>query len=308
MADRQKNGPLHCPALSILKRINRTICYWQSRRYRSQVLKKNLQQGLPPRQRILLLAPHMDDDMIGCAGLIAHYHHLGARIVCIYITDSAADLAGRERLSSMATRMRETKASGRALGIQQTYFLNQPDGRVRDDQALIEKMKAILQKEKPQLLLMPYPRDPHPDHRAAAFLAAKALQTSGADGIAPYFYQLRTPIPLAQIDLALDISDFFESKRALLKGYRSQSQFIFSLALHLQSCQGALLGRACRAVEVFATAPLDPSAAMSGDGADDGLQVRRHLHVGCKALRWRGGMKPEKPPMHSKNREVLPCS
>jgi LmbE family N-acetylglucosaminyl deacetylase len=308
MADQQKTGPFHRSALKILKKINRTIFCWQCRRFRSQVEKKHLQYGLPPRERVLLLAPHMDDEMIGCAGLIAHYHHLGARIVCVYMTDSAADRAGSERRASMAIRMRETKAAGRALGIQQTYFLNQPDGRLRDDPALIEKMKAILEKENPQLLLMPYSRDPHPDHRVTAFLAAKAMPLSGAAGIAPYFFQLRVPIPLAQIDLALDISDFFESKQTLLKGYRSQSQFVFSLALHLQSCQGALLGRACRAVEVFAAAPLDRLAAMSNDGADDGLQVWRHLHVGFKASRWRCRLKPEKPPAHPKSREVLPCS
>jgi len=308
MTRKLKNGLFQNAALKIVKRVNRMMCIWQSWRQRKLIQAKNFRQGLPFAKRILVLAPHMDDEMIGCAGLISHYQRLGARIVCVYLTDSAIDQTGIERLSCMATRMRETKAAGRALGIQQTYFLNQPDGRLRENPSLIEKLKAILEKEKPQLLLMPYPRDPHPDHRAIASLAAKAMPISGAGGIAPYFFQLRAPIPMEEIDLVLDISDFLESKRVLLKGYRSQPQFIFDLSLHLQSCQGVLLGRACRAAEVFAAAPLYRLAPTAGDVTDTRRQVKRHLHVGYNALRWRGSTKPEKVPAHSTLDEGLPCS
>jgi len=304
MVDQLINGPLHHSALQILKGINRTICYWQSRRYQALAQNKPFQQGLPSRQRVVLLVPHMDDEIIGCAGLIAHYHRLGARITCIYLTDSSVDRTGYERLAYISSRLRETKAAGSALGIRQTYFFNQPDGRLRENPVLIEKIGAILDKEKPELLLMPYPRDPHPDHRTTAFLAAKALLLSKTDGIAPYFFQLRAPIPLEQIDMVLDISNFLDSKRALLRGYRTQSQFIFDLALHVQCCQGVLLGRACRAVEVFAAAPLDHLAAMS----DDSMQIKRHLHVGVNALRWRGWTMPEKTPAQGSGIAAHSCS
>jgi len=302
------NGSFHDSGLRTVKRINRVISAWQNQFHRSLIRKINFQRHPPSAQRVLLLAPHMDDEMIGCAGLISQYMAMGARIACVYLTDSAFDLTGRERIAHMATRMRETKAAARALGVQQVYFLDQPDGRLEENPALIEKIKGLLEKEAPQVLFLPYPHDPHPDHRVLWLLAVKALDGSRAEGTAVYFYQILVPIPLEEIALAIDISCFFEAKRSLLAGYSSQLRLPLDLALHLQGCQGALFGRDCRAVEVYAAATPERLDALTGNGGEPRRQVSRHLHVGWYALRRRSGKNRQNARRRPGSREEIPCS
>lgn len=274
-------GPVHETALALVKRFNRLLCSVKSWRYRPLIRSKHFSSELPIVQRIMILAPHMDDEAIGCAGLIARYSGQGARIVCVYLTDGAGSLTGTERISHTAERMRETRTTCRKLGIQRPYFLNQPDGRLAATPALIDGLRSIMEREVPQLLLLPYPRDPHPDHRATASIAAMALDKPPPD-ITILYYQLRVPIPLDEIDLAIDTGDFFTTKRELLYGYRSQTGFVFDLALHIQHCQGVLLDHKPMAVEVFSTA--DPERLTDTDGGEPLLQVRRHLQAGYYAL------------------------
>ena len=268
-------------ALALVKRFNRLLCHVKSRRYRSLIRSKRFSSELPPAERVMILAPHMDDEAIGCAGLIARYANLGARVVCVYLTDGAGGRTGNKRIARIAERMQETRVACLLLGIEQIYFLNQPDGRLAPTPALIDKLQSIVAREVPQLLLLPYPCDPHPDHHVTASITARTLRRFPSDTTILY-YQLRAPIPLDEIDLAIDIGNIFTAKRALLYGYRSQPRHIFDLALHLQQCQGVLLDHNPLAVEVFSSADLNE--VPESDDGEPPFQITRHRQAWRYAL------------------------
>ena len=54
----------------------------------------------PANGRIVVLAPHMDDETLGCGGTIARHVRAGAQVTVIFLTDgrrggpSCADLTG----------------------------------------------------------------------------------------------------------------------------------------------------------------------------------------------------------------------
>ena len=45
---------------------------------------------------VAVLAPHMDDEIIGCAGMMQRYVRQGTRVIIIYLTDGAHGLSGEE--------------------------------------------------------------------------------------------------------------------------------------------------------------------------------------------------------------------
>ena len=84
-----------------------------SLRLQLMLLRRDVEpaRATPPTGRIVVLAPHMDDEVFGCGGTIALAADAGARVTFVYVTDGskgypAARLQGpvtREAADSEAT-------------------------------------------------------------------------------------------------------------------------------------------------------------------------------------------------------------
>jgi len=88
--------------------------------------------GRPPRlgHRVLVLAPHPDDEVLGASGMLAGTLRRGGRARVIVATDGAADGRGERAVRLAATRESETRrALGRlGLGAGDVTFLGYADG------------------------------------------------------------------------------------------------------------------------------------------------------------------------------------
>ena len=126
---------------------------------------------------MLVIAPHPDDETLGCGGLIAACVERGHRVHTIFVTDGGAShpnsrLWSRPRLA--ACREAEAAEALRRLGAgnEPRTFLRLEDaampapGTSAHSQA-VAAIAAILRTLAPRLIVLPWRRDPHCDHRAS---------------------------------------------------------------------------------------------------------------------------------------------
>jgi LmbE family N-acetylglucosaminyl deacetylase len=133
----------------------------------------------------LVLAPHPDDESIGCGGLIAAGSERGVDIHVMVITDgSASHPKSREfpkpRLASL--RENEVRAAMAELGVPDSRiaFLQLPDGKApwrgRRFAAATAYIAEYVRARGITTIVTSWAHDPHPDHKAAYLLGCAAAR------------------------------------------------------------------------------------------------------------------------------------
>lgn len=124
---------------------------------------------------IVVIAPHPDDESLGCGGLIAGCMRYGQRLHVVFVTDGAAShrnsaLWNRTRL--VTCREAEAEEALRRLGAggSERSFLrladaNMPTPNAADYMDARTALISILLDLGPKLVVVPWRRDPHRDHR-----------------------------------------------------------------------------------------------------------------------------------------------
>jgi LmbE family N-acetylglucosaminyl deacetylase len=131
-------------------------------------------------RRAIVFSPHPDDESLGCGGTILRKIKAGATVKLVQVSDGGGSttLIPRDELTAM--RKQESLNAGRALGVDDTYFLEFPDGRLGECQpAAIERVAEILRQEDPEEVFLPYRREPMKqaaDHVAVTNIVLAALR------------------------------------------------------------------------------------------------------------------------------------
>jgi LmbE family N-acetylglucosaminyl deacetylase len=127
-------------------------------------------------RRVVVLAAHPDDEVLGVAGLMVHLASRGHEIVIVWATDGEASHPGSTVLSSSQlrlTRRDESRAAIAHLGLTPTamHHLGLPDGQlISTGQTLHEQLSQVVRSD--DLVIAPWARDGHPDHDALGATAA----------------------------------------------------------------------------------------------------------------------------------------
>lgn len=179
----------------------------------------------------LVLAPHQDDEVLGCGGLAAQLAAAGAAVRVLFLTDGGG---GAEKIEDRdAYRQRRREESGRAceiLGLSGCDHLDLSDGALEHhlDEAAEGIRRAVLT-QRPELLLVPSPLEISRDHRAA-FAALHRLLAPVRDGHAdqePFrglrvlLYEVNHP---GHPDLLVDVSAEREQLEQAMAAYASQEE------------------------------------------------------------------------------------
>ena len=179
----------------------------------------------------LVLAPHYDDEVLGCGGLAAQLAAAGAAVRVLFLTDSgggAEAVADRE-----AYRRRRREESARVceiLGLAGCDHLDLPDGALEHHlDAAVEGIRRAILTQRPELLLVPSPLEVSRDHRAA-FAALHRLLSPLRDGHPDQeplrgarilLYEVNHP---AYPDLLVDVGPERETLERAMAAYASQEE------------------------------------------------------------------------------------
>ena len=153
-----------------------------------------MQIALPIASRIFVIAPHPDDESLGCGGTIARYTQGGATVALLVISDGAAlDEKNGNTENLTAERIQETQAAARILGVQHVAFLGLPDGQLAQHGETIHKaVNQQLINFTPDIVFCPSPIDGHHDHAAVARVMLQLHREVPGWSLA--FYELHTPL------------------------------------------------------------------------------------------------------------------
>jgi len=153
-----------------------------------------MQLALPPASRVLVVAPHPDDESLGCGGAITRYVRGGTTVALLIVSDGAALAEENDHAESLAVeRERETKAAAQILGIKQISFLGLPDGRLdQHSETMVQTIDKHLHDFAPEIVFCPSPIDGHRDHAAVARTLLQLHRRVPGWSLA--FYELHTPL------------------------------------------------------------------------------------------------------------------
>ncbi|MBB2155780.1 PIG-L family deacetylase [Gluconacetobacter diazotrophicus] len=200
-------------------------------------------RGLPVRKladivpgRALILAPHPDDESLGCGGLIAACCAAGRPPAVVIITDGAASHpASRAWPAPRLKRLREAEATeaARRLGLDAEWltFLGLPDAAAPHDgpafDAAPDRLADIARQQGCTTILAPWRHDPHCDHEATWKMGVALYRRLGIALLA-YPVWGWTIAPDTELDcteatgMRLDISAYRDAKRQAILAHRSQ--------------------------------------------------------------------------------------
>jgi LmbE family N-acetylglucosaminyl deacetylase len=191
--------------------------------------------------RLLVVAAHPDDDAIGCGGTMSLVARSGGSVHAMYLTDGSRSHPGSRAFAPGLVRdlrEHEALASLAELGAGGSPdFLRLPDSGL-GELAPYARAKAVrriadaIERLRPDLILAPWRRDPHPDHIAASELTADAVRMALYSGdVAGYEVWLPirgTPSDDPQphecrgVRIALDAAAM-EAKRRAILAHRTQT-------------------------------------------------------------------------------------
>ena len=182
-------------------------------------------------KRVLIIAPHPDDETLGAGGTAAKFVRNGYAVTVLIVCGHLPPLYKPEEFET--TREEAREAFG-ILGISDYRFLGIPATFVRDQPVHIlnGKIGAIIEEIAPQILLCNFP-DRHIDHRVifdSVMVAARPAGSagSGIEILAAYETLSETHWNAAHIEpnfvpnWVVDISEVIELKRRAVSAYKSQ--------------------------------------------------------------------------------------
>lgn len=138
---------------------------------------------VPQGSRVVVVAPHPDDEVLGTGGLLANWASLGRRICIVAVTDGGASHPRSTHWTAealSATRRAESVEGWRHLGLARgvAHRLGLPDGALAAHAAtLTERLCDLLTSE--DVVFATWRLDGHPDHDATGRAAALACQRRG---------------------------------------------------------------------------------------------------------------------------------
>jgi N-acetylglucosamine malate deacetylase 1 len=200
---------------------------------------------------VLVVAPHPDDESIGCGGAIGFHRANGSDVTIVWLTSGEAGVGPRSVDDARRIREAEALRAADVLGVTDTLFQRLPDGRLDHQiEAAAEHLTGLISRLQPHTIYAPHAGEDHRDHRAAHTATANALEASG-HGADLWCYEVWTP--LSSFDSVLPIDDHMDGKLRAVRCYDSQvERYRFDRAAEgLGAYRGALAG-GCRYAEVFA--------------------------------------------------------
>ncbi len=167
----------------------------------------------------LVLAPHPDDEVLGCGGAIVRHVDAGDPVHVVILTDGGhREEVGSDPDAYVAQRQQESLDAAALLGYGAPTFWGLPDRGIAYGERLVSRLVTTILSIEADLIYAPSLFELHPDHRTLGMAAAEAVRRCGR-ACRLVLYEVSAPL---RPNLLLDISDLVERKRAAIACFASQ--------------------------------------------------------------------------------------
>ncbi|MEH1907069.1 PIG-L deacetylase family protein [Nostoc sp.] len=185
---------------------------------------------------VLIVAPHPDDETLGCGGAIALLRSLNCHVQVLVISDGTLSHPRSQKYPAdrlKALRETETLSALKLLGVEVNHvtFLRMQDGSIPTQyESAVGSCCAYITEIAPQIIFLPWRYDPHADHRATWKLIHAVLDDLRLSPrlieypIWDWDSDQRGSLP-ASVEVTtwrLNISTVVELKQQAIAAYRSQ--------------------------------------------------------------------------------------
>ena len=172
--------------------------------------------------KILVIAPHPDDEVLGMGGTIKKLSKKNKIILCVVSEGATAQYKDKKMIK---VRRDSCKKTAKILGISQTIFLDYPDMRLNLSHLDInKKLEEIIEKYKPEIVYTAPKNDLNLDHQMVFNSTLVACRPkSGVKQILCYEIQGNTKVPFAP-NVFENIEKEFPYKIKGFKMYESENE------------------------------------------------------------------------------------
>lgn len=191
----------------------------------------------------LIIAPHADDESLGCGGLISLLRKYEQTVFILLLSDGTMSHPNSKEYPAEKLRdLRETELleATNILGVPAENIIfcrfkdrNVPSPQNEKFEEAVSSISKIIKLIEPQSIFVPWRRDPHPDHKAAYQLINSAetlkakiyeypiwLEELGSDADAPDSNE--------SMPFRLNISSVLSNKRNAILQHHSQTTNLIS--------------------------------------------------------------------------------
>jgi len=182
-------------------------------------------------KKVLVLAPHPDDESLGCGGTLLKHRAKGDEIHWCIVTsmDNSADYTEMQKID----RRQVIHEVGRLYPFDSVTPLHFKPAELESvpKKELLHSLKTVLEKLKPNIIYLPYAFDVHSDHQVlfqAMISVTKSFRAPYIEKILCYETLSETDFGLSplniqfQPNLFVDISAFVEKKYLILNLYSAE--------------------------------------------------------------------------------------
>lgn len=201
---------------------------------------------------VLVIAPHPDDECIGCGGTICLHVERGDSVSAVFLTSGELGLKHLPKEQAWRIREKEAKRAGKILGLAELHFLRCRDWFLGEEiEPAATALAPILQRLEPELIYLPHVNEWHPDHKASLPIVRATLARCKIPEPQLLAYEVWTP--LSEYDHVENISQTISRKLKALRCHCSQlAEFDYATGIRgLNQYRGVMAGK-CKYAEVFA--------------------------------------------------------
>jgi LmbE family N-acetylglucosaminyl deacetylase len=175
-------------------------------------------------ERVLVIAPHPDDEAVGCAGTLLRHQQVGDQIWLVHVTDGRRSRALGLAPTAMARqRAAEAKIAADRLQLNHMSWLGLPEGDWSVEQLAVQ-LGPIFSDFAPTLVYAPSRIDFHPEHQQVAHTLAGLFPIHDERPVR--IYQVQLPLTGQLTNLVVDVSAYQADIETIFAAYLSQSYSI----------------------------------------------------------------------------------
>lgn len=200
------------------------------------------------KKKVLIIAAHPDDEILGCGGTIIKFLKQGCLVSVLYL--SSGD-------SNENTREKEASRVCKTLGIKNYYFLRLKDKKFIVSSKNIERIIEIITAVQPHYVFVNHESDGDLEHKIAYNLVTEAFwrynllsRKSNPPINGLILYEIHKP--LSEYNLIEDITNEMDAKMKIMSYYKSQlERFRIDFAIQALNKYRGMMQEGIEFAEVF---------------------------------------------------------